>query len=165
MYLEISQLSEPLFEPVLKVLDTVARERRFLPFTEAPGIDLVREYYRKVVERDCVFHVALVEGNVVGWCDVLPVGGQAREHVGILGIGLVPEMRSQGIGRRLIEFSIARALAKGITRIELTVRADNLNARALYDSVGFESEGLSKRAFRIDGEYFDTYAMAFLSHR
>ena len=50
----------------------------------------------------------------------------------------------------------------GLTRIELTVRADNLNAKALYEKLGFVHEGLRRRAMRVDGAYFDSNAMALL---
>ena len=58
--------------------------------------------------------------------------------------------------------AIAMAWAKGMTRIELTVREDNGNAKALYERLGFEVEGLQRRAFRVDGEYADSYSMALL---
>jgi putative acetyltransferase len=32
-------------------------------------------------------HVALGDGRLVGWCDIQPSFGQAREHVGVLGMG------------------------------------------------------------------------------
>ena len=52
--------------------------------------------------------------------------------------------------------------SKGLSRIELTVRTDNLNAKALYERMGFVTEGLNKQAFRIDGEFYDTHSMALL---
>lgn len=62
--------------------------------------------------------LAFVE--VVGWCDILPTLGEARRHVGVLGIGVIPGARHHGLGRRLTEAAIAKAWAKGMTRIELT---------------------------------------------
>jgi len=58
--------------------------------------------------------------------------------------------------------AIEAAWATGLTRIELTVRADNGNARALYERLGFGIEGLQRRAFRVDGVYADGYTMALL---
>jgi ribosomal protein S18 acetylase RimI-like enzyme len=77
--------------------------------------------------------------TVVGWCDVLP--NRARivyAHCGTLGIGLLPEFRGKGIGRKLMQRAIDAAFEFGITRIELTVRESNVNAIALYKSSGFE---------------------------
>lgn len=49
-----------------------------------------------------------------------------------------------------------------MTRIELTVRADNLNAKALYERLEFQMEGVKRRSFRVDGPVRDAYAMALL---
>lgn len=163
MNIEIVALSEQHFEPIRKVLDLVAREKRFLALTEAPSIEEALAFYRNIIDNDHVFSVVLSQDSVVGWCDVLPAHGQARAHVGTLGIGLLPAMRHQGIGRKVIEHTIGKALAKGMTRIELTVRTDNANAKALYERVGFVSEGLFKNAFRIDGAYYDAYTMALVA--
>ena len=76
---------------------------------------------------------------------------------------MVPHARRQGIGTRLLEATIAKAWAKGLTRIELTVRTDNATARALYERMGFRIEGVKRRAFLIDGEYYDACAMALLA--
>ncbi|UGQ46943.1 GNAT family N-acetyltransferase [Massilia endophytica] len=65
-------------------------------------------------------------------------------------------------GRSLIEAAIARAVDNGMSRIELTVRADNHVAQALYRSLGFEFEGTQRKAWRLRGEYFDVHHMALL---
>ena len=120
------------------------------------------DFYRSIIANDCCQLAALLDGRVVGWCDVLPSHGQARSHVGTLGIGLIPSARHRGIGAKLIQAAITAAWAKGVTRIELTVRVDNRNAKVLYKRFGFEVEGLLRRAFRVDGEYRDSYSMALL---
>ena len=77
-------------------------------------------------------------------------------------VALVPGARGQGLGAELMRAAIAKAWGKGVTRIELTVRVDNDRARRLYERAGFELEGTNRRAFCVDGEYFDSYAMALL---
>jgi RimJ/RimL family protein N-acetyltransferase len=49
------------------------------------------------------------------------------------------------------------------TRIELTVREANINAIALYKNFGFETEGLHRKAVRIEGRYENTLSMAFVA--
>ena len=73
MSLEIVALSEELFEPLRGVPDTVARERRFLAFTEAPPVEEANMFYRSIVANKPVMAVALSDGRVIGWCDALPV--------------------------------------------------------------------------------------------
>lgn len=48
------------------------------------------------------------------------------------------------------------------SRRRLTVRADNLHAKALYERLGFEIEGMQRHAFRVDGVTHDSFAMALL---
>ena len=162
MALAIVPTAESHFEGLRQVLDTVAREKRYLAFLQAPPKPEAFAFFRHIVANDLCQVVALLDGAVVGWCDVLPTHGEARAHVGTLGIGLAPHARHGGIGGQLMEAAIARAWAKGLSRIELTVRTDNTNAKALYERCGFVVEGTNRRAFLVDGAFFDTYAMALV---
>lgn len=162
MSLSIEPVAEAHFGGLHAALDAVAREKKYLAFTQAPPREAAFEFYRSVIAGgDCMF-VALWNAQVVGWCDVLPVRGEARAHVGTLGIGLLPSFRRRGIGELLLKTAIAGAWARGLTRIELSVRTDNANAKALYQRLGFATEGLLRRATRVDGRYEDSHAMALL---
>lgn len=99
---------------------------------------------------------------MLGWCDILPATGQSRAHTGHLGIGVIQAARHRGIGARLLRAAIDGAWDRGLTRIELAVRAGNTDAKALYERFGFEVEGLQRRAVRVDGEYSDSYTMGLL---
>jgi RimJ/RimL family protein N-acetyltransferase len=158
----IERASKRHFEGLHAALDTVAREQRYLAFTQAPPRNDAFDFYRSILAGDGCQFVAVADDGVLGWCDVLPARGQARAHIGTLGIGLVPAARHRGIGARLMQAAIACAWAQGITRIELSVRADNANAKALYERLGFQVEGLMRRAFCLQGQYFDGIAMALL---
>ena len=70
--------------------------------------------------------------------------------------------RHREIGSMLMEATIAMAWAKGFKRIELTVRTDNHNAKALYERYGFVIEGLSPSAFCVDDEFFDALSMGLM---
>ncbi len=90
--------------------------------------------------------VAVSAGQLVGWCDVVPKPRPIYAHVGVLGMGLLPEFRGQGLGDRLIRQTLAAARALGLNRVELSVRENNAGAIALYKRVGFEIEGLQRNA-------------------
>ena len=162
MTLKILQLQESHFTGHREALDVVAREKRYLAFTQAPPLDQCIAFYRSILRDGHCQFIAQQEGAVVGWCDVLPVRGEARAHVGALGIALIPSARHLGIGRRLMQSAVDKAWEVGLSRIELDVRIDNANAKALYERMGFEVEGVHRRAFLIDGEFFDSYSMALL---
>lgn len=162
MHLAIVPTAASHFEGLRLALDTVAREKRYLAFLQAPPPQEAYAFFHHIVANDLCQLVALLDGAVVGWCDVLPTHGEARTHVGTLGIGLVPHARHGGIGGQLMQAAIAKAWAKGFSRIELTVRTDNTQAKALYERCGFVLEGLHRRAFLVDGAFFDTHAMALV---
>ena len=162
MSTEIVPLTETHFEGLRCALDIVAREKRYLAFIQAPPTQQAYDFYRNILTNDLCQYVALLDGVVVGWCDILPTHGEARAHIGILGMGLVPSARGRGIGQTLMQTTLAKAWAKGLSRIELTVRTDNLSAKALYGRMGFKTEGLNQRAFLVDGQFYDTHSMALL---
>ena len=159
---EIVPLQEEHFAQLREVLDAVAREGRYLAFLEAPPVEEAFAFYRSILERGCPAVVALDEGRVVGWCDVLFTHGESREHVGIIGLGLLPQFRGRGIGAALMGAAIDAAWARGLTRLELSVRADNDRARRLYGRLGFKVEGAHRNTFRVNGRYFDSFSMALL---
>jgi ribosomal protein S18 acetylase RimI-like enzyme len=163
MSYRIAPIAEPHIQGFRAVVDAVARERKYLAFLEAPPLAEVLDFVRGNIERGAPQFVALEGAQVVGWCDIIP--NRARPvhfHCGTLGIGLLPECRGQGLGRRLMQQTLAAAFDFGLTRIELTVREHNANAIALYKSLGFGTEGLHRNAVRIDGRYENIYAMALI---
>jgi RimJ/RimL family protein N-acetyltransferase len=162
MTIEIIALTESHFEVLRQVLDSVAREKRYLVFLQAPPAEQAYAFYRNIVDNDLCMRLVKLDGQVVGWCDVLPTHGGARSHVGTFGMGLISSARHQRLGRLLAERTLEAAWQKGYTRIELTVRVDNVNAKALYERLGFKTEGLHRRAFFVDGEFFDVISMALL---
>jgi ribosomal protein S18 acetylase RimI-like enzyme len=144
----------------------VARERKYLAFLEAPPIEGTEKFVLNNIECGFPHFVVLSADTVVGWCDVLPNRTRViYSHCGTLGVGLLPECRGRGIGRKLMQRAIDAAFDFGLTRIELTVREGNANAIALYKSLGFEIEGLHRNAVCIEGEYENLYSMALLKDR
>lgn len=145
-----------------RCLDIVARERKYLAQVQALPLDRVEGFVRDSVANDAVQFVAVDADTVVGWADIFPAWAEAIAHCGSLGMGVLPEYRGQGLGRKLLEACITKAWDKGLTRIELEARADNQSAIALYEKLGFEHEALKRRAMRFDGQYFDSVQMALL---
>jgi putative acetyltransferase len=143
-------------------LDTVAREKRYLAQVEAPPLERVQQFVADGLEKDAVQFVALAGERVVGWADIFPDWAHAVAHRGQVGMGVHPDYRGRGLGKRLLSACLAKATAQGLTRIELEVRADNTAAIGLYRQLGFAEEGRKRWGMRFDGAYFDTLLMARL---
>ena len=159
---EIVPITEGHIESFHKTLDVVARERRYLAFLEAPPIESTRAFILNHIKQGYPQFVAISEGEVVGWCDVTPKSRPIYAHCGVLGMGLLPRFRGQGLGTRLIMRTLKAARACGLSRVELSVRQDNTNAIALYKRVGFVTEGLQRNAVQVDGGYENVVEMAIL---
>jgi ribosomal-protein-alanine N-acetyltransferase len=61
--------------------------------------------------------------------------GDDEAHLDLLGVG--HDHRREGIGRRLVEWLEAPALAAGISTVFLEVRAANHGAQAFYERLGY----------------------------
>jgi RimJ/RimL family protein N-acetyltransferase len=144
-------------------LDVVARERRYLAQLQALPLEQIENFVRSSVASDAVQFMALAGDQVVGWADIFPAWAAAVAHTGTLGMGLLPAYRRQGIGGRLLQACLDKAVHKGITRVTLEVRADNSAAIRLYQKAGFQQEALMRRAMRFDGVYFDALQMSWLA--
>jgi ribosomal protein S18 acetylase RimI-like enzyme len=159
---EIVPITEEHIESFHQTLDFVARERRYLAFLEAPPIDSTRAFILNHIRQRYPQFVAISAGEVVGWCDVTPKSRPIYAHCGVLGMGLLPRFRKQGIGTRLILRTLHAARARGLSRVELSVREDNASAIALYEKVGFVTEGLQRNGVLVDGVYENVVEMAIL---
>jgi ribosomal protein S18 acetylase RimI-like enzyme len=159
---EIVPITQHHIDSFHRTLDVVARERRYLAFLEGPPIEATRAFVLGNIKRGCPQYVAVSAGGVVGWCDVTPKERPIYAHTGVLGMGLLPQFRGQGIGTHLIRSVLAAASPARLHRVELTVREHNTGAIRLYRKVGFEVEGLQREAVRIDGIYENVVCMAVL---
>jgi ribosomal protein S18 acetylase RimI-like enzyme len=144
------------------VLDRVARQRKYLALVEAPPLEAVRELVLRHIGQAAPHVVAIDGGAVVGWCDIVPDLRESSRHCGRLAMGVDPDYRGRGIGRRLLRAALAAARARGLERIELNVVDTNEIAIRLYKRFGFEEEGLLRNARKLDGQYDNKLTMGLL---
>ena len=143
-------------------LDSVARERKYLGFTQAAPIEETRKSLVEDMERGVIRLIALDDSKVVGWCHIRPDRWEGFTHAGWLGMAVLKEYRGQGIGSALLQQALTEARNRGMERVELSVFASNLTAIHLYEKFRFEIEGRKKRARKLDGAYDDIIVMALI---
>ena|ERR1700730_8651363 len=138
----------------------VAAEKWYLATVDGFSLKQTRAFLKRVVDGSLPQVLAVVEDQVVGFCDILPNASIGFTHVGRLGMGVRLEWRRQGIGRRMLGNCLSLARNAGIEKVELEVFSDNIAAVRLYDSFGFRPEGLKVRGRKLEGRYQDVVLMA-----
>jgi RimJ/RimL family protein N-acetyltransferase len=106
--------------------------------------------------------VAEANSRLVGFVALLGGPYRRNRHNAYLVLGVLEEFGGRGVGTALLARGMKWAEKAGITRLELTVMAHNERAIRLYERMGFEREGIRRRALRVDGEWVDELFMALL---
>lgn len=97
------------------------------------------EDFLEMVEADyAYYYVAEVDGEIVGCCGIRNIAGEGE----ITNVVVASEYRGRGIGRALMEYMLSEAVFHGIGDCTLEVRVSNASAIRLYESLGFQSEGI-----------------------
>lgn len=159
--MEIKPIHEENIGSFWQALDTVAREGKYLLMLEAPPLEGTRDFVLGNIRDEATQFVALDRERVVGWIDICPPKREGLKHYGNLGMGVLPEFRSQGLGRKLMVAALADARLKGLECVRLEVFASNAPALKFYESIGFAREGLKTRARKMGARYDDIVLMAY----
>ncbi len=84
--------------------------------------------------------VGVCEGAVIGCLQLTVIPGLSRqgaERAQIESVRVARDRRDQGIDRRLFEWAIARARARGCHLVQLTTDKSRPDALRFYESLGF----------------------------
>ncbi len=142
-----------------RLLGEVANEGRFLMFTKAPPVEVLKENLVKLESAHSPNVFAFDGEKLIGWCDLQLTSRETAKHRAELGMGLLKEYRGKGIGRAMIENVIKEASSFGLEKIDLIVLADNESAIKLYKSIGFKEEGRILKYRKLDYDYTDAIHM------
>ena len=142
------------------VYEQVAAEGRWIGAEQAPPHESMRPRFDASIEApDRLTLVAEAEGSLVGGL----LADYSRPGVVQLGMLLLEEWRSRGIGSALIQACIEWAKDQGSHKITLEVWPHNARAIALYERFGFVAEGRLRRHYRRrSGELWDSLVMGLV---
>jgi ribosomal-protein-alanine N-acetyltransferase len=112
---------------------------------EIEGLSNGSPWSRKSFEQEIAhgpseFLVAKMGGQVVGYAGAWIVADECH----ITTIAVAPEVRKQGLGKKLMTELLLRSREKGATCSTLEVRAGNTPAIKLYEGLGFVQAGVRK---------------------
>ena len=121
---------------------------------ESLGESYPPSLYLTVSNLWCEGFLVLVEnGRIVGFVAAVPSGTKVTR---VLMLAVLPHMRGQSIGQRLMRDLYSNSLARGCDTVILEVRKSNQGAISFYEKQGFTVYGEMKN-FYSNGE--DAYKM------
>jgi putative acetyltransferase len=122
-----------------------------------------RRYVKSVFRHpDAAVFVAEEDGQLLARMSLARDLHPASRHVADLGLMVAAEHRRRGIGTMLLDAAVTWARVAGVSKLELHVFPWNEPALRLYESFGFEREGLRKQHYEREGEYVDAILMALV---
>ena len=108
------------------------------------------DFERTWMKDKTIVIVARANGRVAGSYHLVPNFGGRAAHIGNAGYMVHPDFRRQGIGRALVEHSLAEAPRHGFDALMFNLVFESNPARRLYEDLGFDVVGRVPEAF--DGE-------------
>ena len=107
--------------------------------------------------------VAEAEGRIAGTGQLMPRMMARTTHAGDVVLGVRDDCTGRGVGSAILAALLDVADNwRGLTRLQLSVFADNTAAIRLYEKHGFQIEGRAVTAALVDGVYTDALWMARL---
>jgi RimJ/RimL family protein N-acetyltransferase len=153
----VREANENDAEAINNIVDSVASEKYYVvPEESGDWIEIIRE----MRNRNGLVIVALVNDKPVGIACLARGKFEKNKHVAFLGIAITKEFRRMGIGTAMMNHLLAwTRKQEGVEKISLSVFSTNKPAINMYRNLGFETEGISKRQYKIEGKYVDEVTM------
>lgn len=100
-------------------------------------------FLRMIEKEDTEYFVAEEDGRLLGGCGLLLIAGEGN----ITNVVVAPEARRRGVATGLLNFLMETGDRAGLCAYTLEVRVSNTSAIALYEKMGFVSEGIRPRFY------------------
>ncbi|VVC71644.1 Spermidine N(1)-acetyltransferase [uncultured archaeon] len=97
-----------------------------------PHVGMTRAKLRARIGRGAVFLVAVSNGNLIGFVDLV-----FRNSAVLRGVVVKEGFRGKGVGSALVSAAVRKAVEKGALKIRLKVRKSNKSAIRTYRENGF----------------------------
>jgi RimJ/RimL family protein N-acetyltransferase len=118
--------------------------------------------YVRAIRRSKAAAVLVAEApeGIVGRLSLSRDPHPASRHVADLGLMVAADWRRRGVGRALMLGAEEWARGAGVRKLELHVLPNNEAAIALYESLGYEREGVRRNHYRRGADLVDAVLMA-----
>ena len=150
---EVRGYEEADIAPMVEVWNEVVRDGIAFPQEEGLDLETGRDFFAG--QSHC--GVAVEDGRVLGLYILHPNNVGRCGHISNASYAVASAARGKGVGRALVEDSLARGADLGFRVLQFNaVVATNASARHLYEKLGFVQLGTIPGGFRMpDGSYVD----------
>lgn len=140
---------------IIAAINSVAAEGYWLAtMAYTPTTSWERALHHPDAHCDHLLLVPQTENGIVGWCRVFPKQPCASTTVADIGIGVLKEMRHQGIGYALISEAMDWSRRRGFKKLTLNTFVTNFPARSLFTKVGFRPSDFNFNQGIFSQQYF-----------
>ena len=161
------RLADPDDAPaIIEFLNVLYLETDYMLF-EADEFTMTAEQQKQQIvtrakEGTGVILLCVQDAKIVGILFGMRSHLKRINHILYLVLGVLSQWHRQGIGYRLMTEVTDWARSNSIGRMELIVDVRNTGAIGLYEKVGFQVEGLRRRARRFGDLFVDEHTMGRL---
>lgn len=129
-----------------------------------PSLEKSRAFVDRALSDDAICARAIVvDGKYVGNVVLDQIDHYAQKSRLHIYVG-EPAARGKGVGKRALELILSIAFQElRLNKVWLTVHTQNASAIAAYRAVGFQSEGVHREEFLLDGKRVDELYMGCLA--
>jgi ribosomal protein S18 acetylase RimI-like enzyme len=143
-----------------RIYSDLVKRGAALGWVSAPSADEVVLLLKQVMDEadhdDAVLRFALQEGIICGLAYWRRYSRPThRPHADVERVAVSLTHQGKGVGRRLTANLVDAARSRGIEKLTLDVRGDNVNAISLYRSMGFVQYGTLRDFVAIGEKRYD----------
>ena len=143
-------------ENLLNLMNKVEAETTFLLYEKGERKTTIEKQQKNIqegIKKGILTFVLEDNKKLVGfvWGNIFTAN--RKKHCMNLAIAVLQEYTGKGYGTKLMRTLEKQAIDNGINRLELEVSEKNKFAISLYEKLGFEVEGVKRRAFLVNGNY------------
>lgn len=153
--MQIRQIQQQDAESFIEFFKQLDAETEFMLFEigERPTllsqqIEFIRKLELSVNE---VIFVAIHQQHIIGFIALSRKPFNKVKHCFQLVIGVLENYRGKNLANELYQCAEQWAIDQGAIRIELSVIQENIRAIKFYEKLGFEKEGIRKKAYSARG--------------